>query len=455
MNASSNPYAGKKAVVLGLGRSGLAAARLLKRSGAEVTVCDSGESSILSERAELLRKEGISVLTGADAAGDSIIHDIAVLSPGIEETAAIVVNVLRKGIPLIGELELAFTICPFPVVAITGTNGKTTTTELTTLMLRGAGLRAASCGNIGTPMSELLDGGLTWDVLVAEVSSFQLETIRTFRPKVSVWLNLSPNHLDRYPSMHEYREAKLRIFENQTAGDWAVIPADTKDLDLSKIRARRVSFSTTDPSADLSLNDNLKIQHGGKVLLDLSTTRLRGPHNAANVMAAFAAGIALGADASLMADAIREYTPPPHRCEFIGECDGMSWINDSKATTLDAMEQAIRSVTGPLILIAGGKDKGFEFLPIADLVRERVSLAILIGEMRHRIARDWAPLRCLEAESLLEAVLTARKEAKTGTTILFSPGTSSFDMFYDYVERGETFRKLVKESMGTGVPLTQ
>jgi len=455
MNASSNLYIGKKAVVLGLGRSGLAAARLLKCSEAEVTVCDSGESSVLSERAELLRKEGISVLTGADAAGDNVVHDIAVLSPGIEETAAIVVNVLRKGIPLIGELELAFTLCPFPVVAITGTNGKTTTTELTTLMLRGAGLRAASCGNIGTPMSELLDGAWGWDVLVVEVSSFQLETIKTFRPRVSAWLNLSPNHLDRYPSIHEYREAKLRIFKNQTAEDWAVIPADTKDLDLSKIKARRITFSTTDPSADLSLNDNLRIQYGGKVLLELSTTRLRGPHNAANVMAAFAVGIALGADTSMMADAIREYTPPAHRCEFIAEYDGLSWINDSKATTLDAMEQAIRSVTGPLILIAGGKDKGFEFLPIADLVRERVSLAILLGEMRHRIARDWAPLHCLEVESLQEAVLAARKEAKPGTTILFSPGTSSFDMFRDYVERGEIFRRLVKESMGTGISLAQ
>ena len=453
MNDFSNPYFGKSAIILGLGRSGLAAARLLKRSGAEVTVCDSGESPVLIERAELLRKEGITVLTAADAARDEVVHDIAILSPGIEETAPIVVNVLRKAIPLIGELELAFTLCPFPVVAITGTNGKTTTTELTTLMLQGAGLRAASCGNIGTPMSELLEEGVTWDVLVAEVSSFQLESIRTFHPKVSVWLNLSPNHLDRYPSMDEYREAKLRIFENQTAEDWTVIPMESKDLDLSKIKARRITFSVSDPAADVSLHEGLMIQHRGNVLIDLSKTRLRGPHNAANVMAAFAVGIALGADTGKMACAIREYTPPAHRCEFIAEFDGLRWINDSKATTLDAMEQAIRSVQGSLILIAGGKDKGFEFSPIADLVRERVSLAILIGEMRHRIARDWAPLHCLEAESLEEAVVTALKEAQPGTTILFSPGTSSFDMFRDYVERGETFRRLVKESMGTRVPL--
>ena len=452
LQVATNPYNGKKAVVLGLGRSGLAAARLLKRSGAEVTACDSGESPVLMERADLLRKEGIRVLTGTDAACDSIIHDIAILSPGIEETAPIVVNVLSKGTSLVGELELAFTLCPYPVVAITGTNGKTTTTELATLMLRGAGLRAASCGNIGTPMSELLEGGLTWDVLVAEVSSFQLETVRTFHPKVSVWLNMSPNHLDRYPSMHEYREAKLRIFENQSSDDWAVIPRDTRDLDLSKIKARRLSFSVTDETADVSLFDSLKIHYDGKELLDLSKTRLRGPHNAANVMAAFATGIALGADTIRMADAIREYTPPAHRCEFIAELDGLRWINDSKATTLDAMEQAIKSVQGPLILIAGGKDKGFEFSPIAPLVRDRVSIAVLIGEMRHRIARDWAPVRCLEAESLQEAVQIARKEAQSGTTILFSPGTSSFDMFRDYVERGETFRRLVMESAATGLP---
>jgi UDP-N-acetylmuramoylalanine--D-glutamate ligase len=454
MTADSNPYTGKQAVVLGLGRSGLAAARLLKRYGAGVTACDSGESPVLMERAELLRKEGIRVLTGTDAARDSIVHDIAILSPGIEETASIVVNVLSKGTPLIGELELAFTLSPYPVVAITGTNGKTTTTELTTLMLRGAGLRAASCGNIGTPMSELLEGGLTWDVLVAEVSSFQLETIRTFHPKVSVWLNLSPNHLDRYPSLHEYREAKLRIFENQGADDWAVIPCDTKDLDLSKIKSRKLSFSVSDETADLSLHGDLKIHYAGKELLDLSKTRLRGPHNAANVMAAFASGIALGADTNRMAEAIRDYTPPPHRCEFIAERDGLRWINDSKATTLDAMEQAIRSVQGPLILIAGGKDKGFEFSPIAPLIRDRVRVAVLIGEMRHRIARDWAPVRCLETESLEEAVQIARKEAKPGTTILFSPGTSSFDMFRDYVERGETFRRLVTEAPGKGVSLT-
>lgn len=440
MTAPSNPYQGRKTVVLGLGRSGMAAARLLMRCGAEVTVVDSGESPALSGRADLLRREGATVLTGPSAETDPVLHELAVLSPGIEETTRLVTNVTAKGTPLIGELELAFTLCGCPVVAITGTNGKTTTTELTTRMLQGAGLRAASCGNIGTPLSELLLSGDSWDVLVAEVSSFQLETIRTFRPKVALWLNLSPNHLDRYASMEEYRAAKLRIFENQTEEDFAVVPAGE---DLPPLKARTLTFSTSSPEADLTLA-GMEIHHGASVLLDLSTTRLRGPHNAANLMAAFGAGIALGADPGRMAAAITDYTPPAHRCEFIGERCGMRWINDSKATNLDAMEQAIRSVRGPLILIAGGKDKGSEFSPIAPLVRERVATAILIGEIRHRIARDWAPLPSELAASLEEAVTLAARHAIPGGTVLLSPGTSSYDMFRDYIERGECFRRLVE-----------
>ena len=239
MITDTNPYAGKKTVVLGLGRSGIAAARLLRRCGALVTALDSGESALLQERAEMLRGEGISVTTGSEAEKDPLSHDLAILSPGIEESAALVTNVTSKGTSLIGELELAFTLSNVAVIAITGTNGKTTTTELTTRMLQGAGLNAAACGNIGTPMSELLLDDEKRDVFVAEVSSFQLETIGIFRPKVAMWLNLSPNHLDRYPSMKEYRESKLRIFENQKPEDWAVIPAGE---DLPELKARKITF---------------------------------------------------------------------------------------------------------------------------------------------------------------------------------------------------------------------
>jgi UDP-N-acetylmuramoylalanine--D-glutamate ligase len=439
MTSAANPYAGLRVAVLGLGRSGVAAARLLKRCGANVLALDSGTSSQLAERAELLRGEGIEVVTGAAAVTDPTRHDLAVLSPGIEESAPLVVNVTSKGTPLIGELELAYTLATSPVVAITGTNGKTTTTELTARMLRGAGIRAEACGNIGTPMSELLLGEEP-ALHVAEVSSFQLETIRTFRPKVALWLNLSPNHLDRYPSMEEYREAKLRIFLNQTEEDWAVV---LHGSEIPPLKARAITFSATDSAADLILSGGTKILHRGKLLLDMEATKLRGPHNAANLMAAFGAGIALGADTRAMASAVGDYAPPAHRCEPVAVKKGVTWINDSKATNLDAMEQAIRSVQGPLLLIAGGKDKGFEFAPIAPLVRERVSRAILIGEMRHRIARDWAPVPTVLADTLDEAVAAAAGDAAPGSTVLFSPGTSSFDMFRDYVRRGEEFRRLV------------
>ncbi len=444
MITDTNPYAGKRTVVLGLGRSGIAAARLLRRCGALVTALDSGESTLLQERAEMLRGEGISVTTGSEAEKDPLRHDLAILSPGIEESAALVTNVTSKGTSLIGELELAFTLSNVAVIAITGTNGKTTTTELTTRMLQGAGLNAAACGNIGTPMSELLLDDEKRDVFVAEVSSFQLETIGMFRPKVAMWLNLSPNHLDRYPSMKEYRESKLRIFENQKPEDWAVIPAGE---DLPELKARKITFCIDEGASrspeDLTFTKQGEIFHQGKLLLDMNLTKLRGPHNAANLMAAFGAGIALGADTSRMAAAVTDYTPPAHRCEFIGTRRGIRWINDSKATNLNAMEQAILSVEGPLVIIAGGKDKGFEFSPIAPLVRERAALAILIGEMRHRIARDWAPVPTIVAESLEEAVASAAKSAP-GSTVLFSPGTSSFDMFRDYIRRGEAFRSLVQ-----------
>jgi len=443
MSQHFNQYSGKKVVVFGMGRSGMGAARLLMRCGANVTVCDSGESTAVRERADLLRHEGITVLTGKEAETDPVRYDIGIISPGIEENTPLIANASAKKTPFIGELELAFTLCQCPVIAITGTNGKTTTTELTTRMFQGTGLRTSACGNIGTPMSELVLTDNTWDLLVVEVSSFQLESIKSFHPKVAAWLNFSPNHLDRYQSLQEYRDAKLRIFENQTEEDWVVVPSAEK---LPHLKGRKITFSANenDSEADLTLR-GMEILHHGKRLLDLSETELRGPHNAANLMAAFACGIALQADLSEMVASIRDYKPPAHRCELVGEKGGVRWINDSKATTIDAMEKAIRSVKGRLILIAGGKDKGFEYAPISSLVRSQVLFAILIGEMQHRIARDWAPLPLAKVESLEAAVTLAALKAEPGCTVLFSPGTSSFDMFRDYIERGELFRRLVEK----------
>ncbi len=434
-------YSGKKAVVLGLGHSGEAAALLLQEEGADVSVCESGDNPSLREKAAALSARGIRVVLGAEADADPQHYDVAVLSPGIDPAVALVRNVTARRIPVIGELELAFVECSCPVVAITGTNGKTTTTELTTAMLGGCGVRTMSSGNIGLPFATAVRSSHELDVMTLEVSSFQLETIRSFHPQVAVWLNLSPNHLDRYPGMREYRDAKLRIFENQTAADIAVVNAASE---LPQLAARKITFSASHDGADFTLRGT-EILFRGQPVLDQSETKLRGAHNAENLMAALAIGHALDVEFDIMAGAVAGYTPPAHRCEFVRDLDGVRWINDSKATNLDAMEMAIRSQDRPIILIAGGKDKGFEFDAIAPLVRERVRAAVLIGEMKDRIAESWNGADCRKAATLEEAVSEAHRLAKEGDIVLLSPGTSSFDMFRNYGERGNIFKSNVQQ----------
>jgi UDP-N-acetylmuramoylalanine--D-glutamate ligase len=384
-------------------------------------------------------------LIGLEAESDPANYDFAVLSPGIDPVVPLVRNVIAKNIPVIGELELAFQECVCPVVAITGTNGKTTTTELTTRILQGCGFRTMASGNIGLPFANAVRQSASMDVMVLEVSSFQLETIQTFRPKVSAWLNLSANHLDRYPGMQEYRAAKLRLFENQTAEDFAVINAVN---DLPPLKAQPITFSASTDKADFTLRDNA-IYFRSRRILEQSQTRLPGPHNAENMMAALGIGHALGLEIEALAASISDYAPPAHRCEWVRDLDGVRWINDSKATNLDAMAQALRSAAGPVVLIAGGKDKGFEFDDIAELVQSRARAAVLIGEMRHRIASSWKHTDCHCVDSLEEAVAVAQSLARAGDTVLFSPGTSSFDMFQNYGERGNLFKNFVNQLPNT------
>jgi UDP-N-acetylmuramoylalanine--D-glutamate ligase len=433
-------YSGKNAIVLGLGHSGEAAAVLLKEEGATVAVADSSDNAVVREKAAKLESMGIRVLLGEAADTDPASYDVCVLSPGIDPIVPLVQNVLRKQIPIIGELELAFRECSCPCVAITGTNGKTTTTELTTAMLQGCGVRTMASGNIGLPFATAVRRSHELDVLVLETSSFQLETIQHFRPHVAVWLNLSPNHLDRYRDMEEYRAAKLRIFEEQTADDFAVVNAREQ---LPPLVAKKITFSAYTDDADFTLRGSV-IHFRGQPVLDQAKTKLHGIHHAENLMAALAIGHALNVDFDRMAAAVLDYTAPAHRCEFVRELDGVRWINDSKSTNLDAMEKAILSQDRPIVLIAGGKDKGFEFDDIAPLVKERARCAVLIGEMKDRIAASWTATPTQKAATLEEAVALARAAAHPGDVVLFSPGTSSFDMFKNYGERGNLFKAAVK-----------
>ena len=432
---------GKHFAVLGAGESGGSAARLLLAEGARVTVLESGDAVVLREKIATLAAAGARVIAGADADADDGNYDLAILSPGIEPTSALVKNFLVRGIPIIGELELAFVLCGKPVIAITGTNGKTTTTQLVEKMLLGCGVKTVACGNIGPAFSAKAIEGRAMDVMTVEVSSFQLEEIRTFRPTVAVWLGFAPDHLDRYPSLAAYYEAKARIFENQTAEDWAVVNLRDK---LPPLKARRITFSAYESGGDFDLRDGV-IHFHGKPVLEMSATKLRGSHNAENLMAALATGHAMGLDFAKIIAPLCAYTALPHRCEFIRTLDGVDYVNDSKATNLDSLEKALDGETRKVVLIAGGKDKGFEFDSVADLVARKCRCAVLLGDMAARIEQLWSrKLPCINVgRSLERAVQTARSEARSGDIVLFSPGTSSFDMFRNYADRGNQFRQLV------------
>jgi UDP-N-acetylmuramoylalanine--D-glutamate ligase len=430
------------AIVLGLGSSGEAAAKLLRQEGVDVTVLDSVESDALIEKARRLNQTGIQTILGKAAERADLRSELVVLSPGIDPQVELVQNFRRRGATLTGELELAYRFCHKPIVAITGTNGKTTTTQLIEMMLNGGGVRTIACGNIGMPFSEAISLQANIDVFTVEVSSFQLETISRFHPKVAVWLNFTPDHLDRYSSLQEYRRAKLRIFGQQGKDDFAIVNAQDS---LPSLKAQQISFSAYNDAADLVCRENV-IHFRGDPILPLGETRLAGVHNTENLMAALGVAHALGIEWDAAIPGLRRYRLLPHRCENVGEVDGVTFINDSKATNLDALVKALESAPRPVVLIAGGKDKGFEFDSIAALVERQVKHAVLLGEMAERIAKTWSiHLPCHVVPTLSEAVSTARRHAQPGDTILFSPGTSSFDMFKNYADRGNQFRQLVEE----------
>ena len=440
MKGETIAWTGTKTVVLGMGRSGQAAAEWLLARKAEVTVFDEGKNAVVKDLARRWEARGVRALTGVARLPDTR-YDRAILSPGIDPQRPVVVQLRSAKVPMFGELELGARACLCPILAVTGTNGKSTTTELIAAVLQAAGKKAVACGNLGQPLCEVapLSGGLNY--AVAEVSSFQLETIETFRPRVAVYLNLTPDHLDRYADMREYAAAKNRIFENQTSEDVAVIQ---KGLTLPKLAARTVTFSATDTSADYTLRDGWLCAGADRVMRQ-EETRLQGPHNAENLLAALAVADAEKISREAVQKAFAAYRPLPHRCEVVAVRAGVTWINDSKATNLDAMERAVLGMAGPVILIAGGKDKGFDFAPCLPSLRGRVRAVLLIGETAEKIEKAWRDgVPCRRVGTLDEAVKRAAALANSGETVLLSPGCSSYDQFKNFEERGETYRQCVK-----------
>ena len=436
-------------LVLGLGRSGMAAASLLQRDGAHVVVRDEGETAELAERADRLRQLGVRVELGNhfDAAAR---FDFAVLSPGIAPERPVVTELRRQKTPVLSELELAYRYCLCPIVAITGTNGKTTTTELVNLMLETAGKRTIAAGNIGNALSNAAEESAGLDALVVETSSFQLEAIEQFRPNIAIWLNLTPDHIDRHGSMEEYARAKARIFMNQTAEDCAIVSVEILSW-LNRIgiqpKARLITVSAYGEKADLWMDGQTiwcRLPECNGILLKMDETNLRGLHNAENILVTFAAGLAMKLPVAAIREALGAYCPQAHRCEVVAVKDGVTFINDSKATNVDAVEKALRSLPGPVVLIAGGRDKGLNFSTIKEVIADKVKLAVLIGETQEEIDRAWGEVTpCERAETMGEAVRVAASHARCGDTVLLSPACASFDMFKNYEHRGDEFKKEV------------
>ncbi len=441
---------GKKISILGMARSGLALAKTLKELGAKVFVSDlKNENNLKSETSELKRLK-IDFETGGHTQKLLQEKDYLVLSPGVPGDIPIVKEAEFLGLPVFSEIEVAYWLCPAEIVAITGSNGKTTTTTLVGEILKKAGRKNWVAGNIGVAFSGVLSQISPEGIAVLEVSSFQLEKIQEFKPRVSAILNLSPDHLDRYPNVDSYIQAKFRIFENQDKSDFAVLNYD--DLLLrkkaSEVKAPVLFFSTgTGLEEGAYIKDkNLLVKLGGKEkrIIDINQIGVKGPHNLSNAACASLIATILGVKPETIAEVLKEFKGVEHRLEPVAEINGIKFINDSKATNVDSVWYALQSVAKPIILIAGGKDKGGDFSKLSGLVKEKVKLLILIGQAKEKIKSALGSLtETIEAQDLAEAVQTAYKKAQAGDTVLLSPACASYDMFSNFEERGKIFKQEV------------
>jgi UDP-N-acetylmuramoylalanine--D-glutamate ligase len=438
-------HAGQTIAILGAGRSGLAAARLARKLGARPVVFDTGDAGKVANAAARLRADNFEVILGIDSAKEAAAKekfDLVVTSPGIDAGWELPRLFTSRGVSLIGEIEFAWRqLRDTPAVAITGTNGKTTTTELIERMFNGCGRKTVACGNYGHPLCEVAASGVRYEVLTIEISSFQLETVTSFAPRVGIWLNFAPDHLDRYPGMESYFAAKRRLFDCMTANDVAVV---REGEPLGRLKPRTLTFSTAaDSTADFTLRGQ-DILFRNESVVPVGALPLQERHNIENEMAALAAGWAMGLKFPQMTRALSGYESARHRCELVRTHGGHRYFNDSKATNLHAVESCLRSQDTPVVLIAGGKEKGIDYAPFRPLLREKVSALVAIGEIGDKLCALFAgDVPCRRAANVPDAVRLATELARPGQDIVFSPGTSSFDMFGGYAERGNVFRDAV------------
>lgn len=430
---------GKKVAVLGCGRSGVSAARLaLAKGAAEVCIFDSSPHASCADSA-------LRFVPGAtEADARDFAAELVVLSPGIEADIPWTLAFTAAGAPIIGEIELGYQYFKGRIIAITGTNGKTTTTALIEHILLQAGKTAKACGNYGYPFCDVVMEPEQPEFAVLEVSSFQMETIHAFRPEVAIWLNFAPDHMDRYTKVEDYYNAKLRIFENMTPDQLAIVRVGEN---LPELKPQVQEFSAVVGSGRLYYQQNY-IMEAGRPLMGLRGTAMEQAHNAENSMAAILACRAVGLTDAEIEQGIRTFSPPGHRCETVAEMDGVLWLNDSKSTNLHSTEAAVRSQTRPIILLAGGKDKGLDYTAINPMLEIKARCCIVFGQIANQLEATFSPIcKTIKVETVEQAVATAAKEAQRGDVVLFSPGTSSFDQFTGYVQRGQCFRNAVLKTL--------
>ena len=444
------PLRGKKVLIIGAARSGIAAARFLVAEGATVALTDQKPIEKWTPEALALKESGVGLLPGEPPSWLLDQLDLVVVSPGVPSTIIPIRYAERAGVEVIGEVELAYRYLKGRVVAITGSNGKTTTTSLTGELLRDAGLRVQVGGNIGKPLISMIESSRDDGWTVAELSSFQLETIKTFCPSIAVVLNVTPNHMDRYETFNDYAAAKHRIFMNQTAEDTAVLNADDPTVSswASGLRANVMQFSAKRELDNGVYLRGRELIYRGQVLLNVDEMKLRGMHNVENVAAAFAAGIAAGASIESMNGTAKRFDPVEHRLEFVTEIEGVKFYNDSKATSVDATLKALEAFAhepGKVVLIMGGKGKKAPYAPLETLVRTKVRKLVLIGEDAKTIANELGASAPFErASDMKDAVARSFAAAEKGDVVLLAPACASFDMFESFEHRGIVFKEEVK-----------
>ncbi len=461
-------FKGKKVLVVGLGKSGHSAALFLRRLGANVTVSDIRSAEALGKELPALLDEGIAVETGGHGLLTFRRQDLIVVSPGVPLTTPELQQVRTLGLPVTGEVELASRFLKTKILAITGSNGKTTTTTLCGEILKAGGLETQVGGNIGIPVIELVEmpenqaanAADAWSVL--EVSSFQLETTETFRPKIAVILNITPDHLDRHGTFENYAKAKEKIFGAQTADDFLVLNGDDPRVQqaASRAKAQVYWFSRTKMVRQGAsvvngiVSFRASEQGSFEPILQVSDIPLKGVHNVENVLAAVCAARLAGVRADVIATAVRGFRAVEHRLEFVAEIKGVHYFNDSKATNVDATMKAIAAFSGGIHLILGGKDKNSDYTLLRPLLKERVTAVYTIGAAAEKIEREISgATRIVASKTLAKAVEAASRDAKAGEVVLLAPACASFDQFDSYEHRGRVFKELVAGQQNAAAPV--